>query len=183
MEIIETPIFTRELKNNAVPDDDYRGLQIQLVANPDSGALIQGTGGARKMRKFNMEKALFEKLITSAKQARDISKGKAKPSRRFTFKPEDIAQIRKQLSLSQNSFAALLGVPASTLKNWEQGRTTPDAPAQTLLRIAHKRPEVLSDVAYGTNIVYRSASSPVGSLKASKFEIGLKRAARHKSAR
>lgn len=50
MEIIETPIFTRELKANAVPDDDYRDLQIQLVANPDSGDLIQGTGGARKIR-------------------------------------------------------------------------------------------------------------------------------------
>ena len=50
MEIVETLIFSRELKSNDVPDEDYRNLQIQLVANPDLGDLIQGTGGARKIR-------------------------------------------------------------------------------------------------------------------------------------
>lgn len=137
-----------------------------------------------------MEKELFEKLISSANQARDISKGKAKPSRRFTFKPEDIAQIRKQLSLSQNKFAELLRVPPSTLRNWEQGRTTPDAPAQTLLLIAHKRPNILSEVADETNIVYGSASSSIrfhtqnGSLKASKVGgVQLKKAAKKRAAR
>jgi hypothetical protein len=50
MEILETHIFSRELKANAVSDDDYRELQVQLVVNPDFGDLIQGTGGARKIR-------------------------------------------------------------------------------------------------------------------------------------
>ena len=50
MEIIETPIFTQELKTSGVPDDDYRDLQVQIVANPETGALIQSTGGARKIR-------------------------------------------------------------------------------------------------------------------------------------
>ncbi len=50
MEIIETSIFTKELKFNEVPEENYRELQIQLVANPDFGTLIQGTGGARKIR-------------------------------------------------------------------------------------------------------------------------------------
>jgi hypothetical protein len=49
MELIETPVFTRELNANGVSDDDYRDLQTQLVANPDAGDLIQGTEGARKL--------------------------------------------------------------------------------------------------------------------------------------
>jgi putative transcriptional regulator len=136
-----------------------------------------------------MEKQLFEKLISSAKQAQDISKGKEKPSRVFTFKPEEIAQIRKQLSLSQGKFADQLGIPISTLRNWEQGRTIPDAPAQTLLRIVHKRPNILSEVADETNIIYGSKSSSIrfqtkGRLKASKVgRVQLVRAAKKKSVR
>jgi putative transcriptional regulator len=93
-----------------------------------------------------MEKELFHQLLTSAKQARGIAKGKTPPSRRFIFKPEDIAAIRSRLSMSQNDFATLLKIPTPTLRNWEQGRTIPDAPAQTLLWVAHKRPDVLGEM-------------------------------------
>ncbi len=119
-----------------------------------------------------MEKNLFGKLLSSAKQAKDISKGKVRPSRRFIFKPEDIAKIRKQLSLSQSKFAELLKVPPSTLQNWEQGRTTPDAPAQTLLLIAHKHPNVLREIADETNVVYKSTGS---SYRLSKRAASVKR--------
>lgn len=47
MEIIETQIFTRELKANGIPDDNYKNLQRALVLNPDSGDLIPGTGGGK----------------------------------------------------------------------------------------------------------------------------------------
>ena len=50
MEIIETPIFTKLLKDLEVSDEDYRELQGLLVISPDYGDLIIGTGGARKVR-------------------------------------------------------------------------------------------------------------------------------------
>jgi len=49
MVIIETPIFTR--KNQAIlSDEEYRLLQVQLINKPDSGKIIRGSGGLRKLR-------------------------------------------------------------------------------------------------------------------------------------
>ncbi len=56
--------------------------------------------------------------------------------------------------MSQNDFSNLLKIPTATLRNWEQGRTIPDAPAQTLLFIAHKRPQVLSEILGDITLVY-----------------------------
>lgn len=49
MKIIETPIFTRRLKN-IMTDEDYRKLQIDLITRPDLGKIIPGSGGLRKLR-------------------------------------------------------------------------------------------------------------------------------------
>jgi hypothetical protein len=46
---IETPAFTRHLPSY-LTDDEYRRLQETLVANPEAGAVMPGTGGFRKMR-------------------------------------------------------------------------------------------------------------------------------------
>lgn len=49
MIIIETSVFTRRIKE-LMSDDEYRELQEALVNRPDMGAIIQGTGGLRKVR-------------------------------------------------------------------------------------------------------------------------------------
>jgi len=46
---IETPVFTRQIKA-LVEDEEYRLLQLRLVANPDEGDLIPRSGGLRKIR-------------------------------------------------------------------------------------------------------------------------------------
>lgn len=46
---IETPLFTRQLPSY-LDDEAYRSLQRFLLTNPESGDLIRGTGGFRKMR-------------------------------------------------------------------------------------------------------------------------------------
>ena len=93
-----------------------------------------------------MDKELFNQLLVSAKQARDIVKGKIKASRRFIYQSKDISNIRRKLHLSQEGIASLLRIPTATFRNWEQGRTLPDAPAQTLLQIVAKKPEALYDL-------------------------------------
>ncbi|MFJ4155939.1 type II toxin-antitoxin system RelE/ParE family toxin [Pseudomonas sp. NPDC089752] len=45
----ETPIFTKRVKA-LLDDGSYRLLQIRLMASPDAGDLIEGTGGLRKIR-------------------------------------------------------------------------------------------------------------------------------------
>ena len=49
MLLIETPIFTRRIQQ-WLSDEQYRLLQQQLVAKPDTGRVIPGSGGLRKMR-------------------------------------------------------------------------------------------------------------------------------------
>ena len=49
MQIIETSAFTRRVAE-LLSDEDYRALQTTLVENPEVGAVIVGTGGARKVR-------------------------------------------------------------------------------------------------------------------------------------
>lgn len=48
-EFIETPLFTR-LVGRYLSDEEYAGLQAHLNARPDSGVLVPGSGGARKLR-------------------------------------------------------------------------------------------------------------------------------------
>jgi hypothetical protein len=49
MVIIETSIFTRQV-HALLDDDEYRHLQTMLVIRPDTGDLIPGGGGLRKIR-------------------------------------------------------------------------------------------------------------------------------------
>jgi mRNA-degrading endonuclease RelE of RelBE toxin-antitoxin system len=46
---IELPVFTK-LRPSYLSEDQYQELQILLLSAPDSGALIQHTGGLRKLR-------------------------------------------------------------------------------------------------------------------------------------
>ena len=49
MVIIETVGFTRRV-SSLLTDVEYQALQWFLCSLPDAGAVIQGTGGARKVR-------------------------------------------------------------------------------------------------------------------------------------
>ena len=49
MVIIETSIFTRQVQA-LLSDEEYRQLQMTLVLQPDTGAVIPGSGGLRKVR-------------------------------------------------------------------------------------------------------------------------------------
>lgn len=62
------------------------------------------------------------------------------------YPPHLIREIRHRLSVSQAIFAEMLGVSASSVRAWEQGKREPDGPARRLLQIADLRPEVLTEV-------------------------------------
>jgi mRNA-degrading endonuclease RelE of RelBE toxin-antitoxin system len=46
---VETKLFTR-LVGEYLTDDAYAELQMALIANPEAGVVIPGTGGVRKLR-------------------------------------------------------------------------------------------------------------------------------------
>ena len=91
-----------------------------------------------------MKKQLFGELIESISEAAKIHRGKAKPSRRFVFKPQDVRAIRTKLRKSQSEFAQMIGVSVGTLQNWEQGRREPEGPARALLVVASKAPQTVA---------------------------------------
>ena len=55
----------------------------------------------------------------------------------------DVAALRRRLRLSQGAFANLFGIPLATVKDWEQGRRTPDAPARAYLRVIARNPKAV----------------------------------------
>ena len=95
-----------------------------------------------------MKESLFLELQESIKEGAAITKGRKPSSRIFDFKNPDVKSIRSQYGLSQNKFAQLLGISASTLRNWEQGRRHPGGPAKILLSVAAKHPEAILDTVF-----------------------------------
>jgi putative transcriptional regulator len=61
------------------------------------------------------------------------------------FPPHTILEIRQKLSVSQVIFAQMMGVSASTVRAWEQGKREPEGAARRLLQIADLHPDVLVD--------------------------------------
>jgi len=49
MQFIETSIFTRQI-TELVTDESYKSLQAALMLRPETGNLVQGGGGIRKLR-------------------------------------------------------------------------------------------------------------------------------------
>ena len=62
-----------------------------------------------------------------------------------------IAKIRKEHNYSQAVFARMLSTKVSTLRNWEQGRSEPNAQAKVLLKLVDTSPDVLAVLARVTS--------------------------------
>ena len=58
---------------------------------------------------------------------------------------QDVAALRRFVGLTQAEFARAMGISVHTLRNWEQGRRTPEGPAIALLRIAARHPRVIRE--------------------------------------
>ena len=57
----------------------------------------------------------------------------------------DVAAVRRRTGLSQAAFSRRIGVSAATLRNWEQGRRTPEGPARVLLAMLERNPRVVEE--------------------------------------
>lgn len=58
-------------------------------------------------------------------------------------KPIDPRELRRRHGLSQQAFAQTFGVPYSTVRDWEQGKSTPQGAARTLLHVIALAPETV----------------------------------------
>ena len=88
-----------------------------------------------------MDQELFDELLQSVKEAGQVVKGKCRPSMTFVVAALDFRNIRENLNLSQNQFAALVHVSVKTLRNWEQGIRRPGGAATALLTAIRNDPK------------------------------------------
>jgi putative transcriptional regulator len=86
-----------------------------------------------------------EDLIESLTEAVAHAHGEETGIRVQTVEMPDVRAIRRKLHMSQEKFATTYRIPLSTLKNWEQGRRHPDAPAAAYLQAISRRPREIGD--------------------------------------
>ena len=54
-----------------------------------------------------------------------------------------VRDLRRRARLTQQQFAARLGVPVETIRNWEQGKRMPRGPARARLAVIAHAPETV----------------------------------------
>jgi putative transcriptional regulator len=91
--------------------------------------------------------ARLEALTDDNVMAAALSDPDAQP-----LSPEQLARMRRvsrvkvlrqRLKMTQAEFAEAFHLPITTLRDWEQRRSTPDAPARALLLAIERNPEVM----------------------------------------
>jgi putative transcriptional regulator len=102
----------------------------------------------RKTTRARNPKTVGESIIQGLKEAIAWTKGENDNVRvTLVHVPEvDVRKVRLKMGLSQAQFATKFGFPPATLRNWEQGRSHPDAPTRVLLAVIAKHPEAVEDV-------------------------------------
>ncbi len=88
---------------------------------------------------------LGKELIQSAEEALAIARGEMEPAGVSIPEAVDVAAIRRRQRLSQTAFAERYGLSAATLRDWEQGRRSPDRAAMALLALIERHPEMVAD--------------------------------------
>jgi putative transcriptional regulator len=56
----------------------------------------------------------------------------------------NVKRLREKLGLTQEAFANCYRIPLGTLRDWEQRRKNPDAPARAYLRVIEANPEIVA---------------------------------------
>lgn len=91
-----------------------------------------------------MNKEDFKSLQRSLAQVEAYEAGERKGY--VVHEPVDIKAIRKRANKTQAEFAVTYRLPVGTVRDWEQGRSAPDAPARALLSLIEREPDMVARV-------------------------------------
>ena len=93
-----------------------------------------------------MSKRAFEKIKAGLESAQAYANGTADKRKYRVHVPAtiNVRKIRRRLGLSQEAFARKYGFALSAVRDWEQGRRTPERSARVLLKIVDKEPEAVT---------------------------------------
>lgn len=69
------------------------------------------------------------------------------PEREARLRPVPrVRTLRRALGLTQKEFSARYHIPLGTLRDWEQGRSQPDQPAQAFLAVIARAPDEIAEL-------------------------------------
>ena len=83
--------------------------------------------------------------IVELRDGREFSLQPAAFASAETASPPTVRDLRRRARLTQQQFAAKLGVPVETIRNWEQGKRAPRGPARALLAVIAHAPDTVFD--------------------------------------
>ena len=121
---------------------DYKILADQRESHRPVAMLrvrLKADGRIVEILPDGSERALTGNLAAPAVAAASVANGA----------PPDAAYargIRARSKLTQAEFAARIGVPIETVRNWEQGKRAPRGPARALLKLIDRAPDVAFSV-------------------------------------
>ncbi|RJX81239.1 DNA-binding transcriptional regulator [Pseudomonas sp. LS-2] len=99
---------------------------------------------------MSKKRDLFAEMMQGVEEMSAHREGKITlRSDRFAQKPvpdvsaQEIVALRERLHMSQNVFAKRIRTSASTLRNWEQEKSRPNAQAALLIRLVEKFPDMV----------------------------------------
>ncbi len=84
-----------------------------------------------------MTQTAIERAALADPDARPLTRGDLKRMKRTP----QAKIIRRALGMTQEEFAARYRIPLGTLRDWEQGRATPDQPARAYLTVIARSPQ------------------------------------------
>jgi putative transcriptional regulator len=89
--------------------------------------------------------AFYNRLKSGLEEAIEFAHGNDTNVRihRVEVPQVDAKAVRTKQKLSQTEFSERYGIPSATLRNWEQHRREPDAPARVLLAVIEQYPEIV----------------------------------------
>jgi putative transcriptional regulator len=95
------------------------------------------------------ERAISADAQSIARAAHDAARSAAR-SNDARFQDATYARsVRGRTGLTQAAFAARIGVPVETVRNWEQGKRSPRGPARALLKVIEQAPDAAFAVLSG----------------------------------
>jgi putative transcriptional regulator len=92
-----------------------------------------------------MSRSAMERAALADPDAQPLSSAELKRMKRTP----QAKIIRRALGLTQEEFAARYHIPLGTLRDWEQGRATPDRPTQAYLIVIARSPDGVQEALEG----------------------------------
>jgi putative transcriptional regulator len=88
-----------------------------------------------------------DRILQGLREAAAHARGEKVPGLKLHIpRKVDVSTIRRRTGLSQAAFSHRIGVSTGTLRNWEQGRRSPDGPARVLLAMLARNPRIVEEM-------------------------------------